>query len=821
MTENELAALVDDMTLEEQVLILSGHDIWSTAPVPRLDIGTLRMTDGPSGARGGGSLVGGVRTATFPVGIGLGASWNPVLLAEIGAAIAEQARAKGAHMLLGPTVNIQRSVTNGRNFECYSEDPVLTAQLASAFITGMQEKGVAATLKHYAGNESEIERTTVNSEIDERSLREVYLLPFEVGVKQAGTWGIMSSYNKVNGAYSAENRWLLTEVLRQDWGYDGIVMSDWFGSRATVPPINAGMDLEMPGPTRDRGQKLIDAVEAGEVSAATVRQAALNMLRLMDRNGALNDTSVWVEKEHDTPETRALIRKAGAEGTVLLKNEGGVLPLNVKTAKKLAIIGPNAKDAQIMGGGSARTNPYYSVSPWDGLVSLLGADRLTHARGCDNGRFVPLYRGMLEVDWFDNQDLSGAPAAHTTNEDGEIFLQGEKVDGKVDPDRFSLRLTGTYTPDVSGTYQVGLTSAGYAKAYLDGKLICDATTDWKAGRTFFEEGCEEVVAEIALEAGRRYELVVELVSKKTRNLAITAQRIGIGLAKDDELIAEAVEVARSADAVLLFVGRTGDWDTEGSDLLNIDLPGRQNELVEKVLAANPKTIVVLQTGGPVEMPWINKVPAVLEAWYPGMEAGNAIADVLFGLIEPTGRLPQSFPARWADNPTQSDDPEVYPGLNGKVRYEEGVFIGYRHYDRTGVAPLFPFGHGLGYTSFSLSELSFARDFDAEGKLAVSVLVENIGKRSGTAVVQLYLGDIEASVPRPLKELKAFAKLELKSGETRKLSFTLTKRDFAFFDVTERCWRIEPGRFELFAGFSADDIRVRADLMLRNGETLPV
>ncbi len=822
MTENELAELVDRMTLEEQVLILSGQDVWSTAPIPRLGIGSLRMTDGPSGARGGGSLIAGVKTATFPVGIALGATWNTALLGEIGAAIAEQTLAKGARMLLGPTVNIHRSVTNGRNFECYSEDPVLTAHLASAYIKGMQSRGVAATIKHFAGNESEIERTTVNSEIDERALREIYLLPFEVAVKDAGTWGVMSSYNKLNGTYSAENTWLLTKVLREDWGYDGIVMSDWFGSRTTAPTVNAGLNLEMPGPTRDRGDKLIDAVETGQVSRAKVRELALDMLRLMDRNGALREYAAWEEKELDLPAHRALIRRAGAEAAVLLKNDGALLPLDATLLGSVAVIGPNAKVAQIMGGGSARTNPYYRVSPWDGLVARLGADRLSYAEGCGNGRFVPLYDGTFEMEWYDNQTLDGAPVATDRQDRGEVFLLGEKAGGKVDPYKFSLRLKGSYTPAVSGTYEIGLAAAGYARAYLDGELVADATTNWTVGRTFFEEGCEEVVSSVSLDAGRTYEITVELVSKQPRNLHISAVRLGIGLSNDDALIAEAVAAARAADVALVFVGRSGEWDTEGSDLLNIDLPGRQNDLVSAVVAANPKTIVVLQTGGPVEMPWIETVPSVLEAWYPGMEAGNAIADVLFGSAEPGGRLPQSFPVRWQDNPTQSQDPEVYPGIDGKVRYEEGVFIGYRHYDRTGIAPLFPFGHGLGYTDFALTGLMpHATAFDTEGKLAVDIVLENTGKREGAAVVQLYICDVEANVPRPEKELKSFAKVTLAPGEKRTVTLTLTPRDFAFFDVASQCWRVEPGRFDLIAGFSATDIRARTEITLDEGMELPV
>ncbi|MDZ7904575.1 MAG: glycoside hydrolase family 3 N-terminal domain-containing protein [Cypionkella sp.] len=348
-------AIMTGLTLKQAVSLLSGADNWTVQPDASLGLGRLRVTDGPNGARGGGSLIGGVKTAAFPVGIALGATWNPDLLREIGAALAAQVKSKNAHMLLAPTVNIQRSVTNGRNFECYSEDPVLTAELAAAYIQGLQGEGVAATVKHFVGNESEIERTTISSDIDERSLREVYLVPFEAAVKRGKAWGIMSSYNKLNGTYTAENHWLLSEVLRGDWGYDGIVMSDWFGSRTTAPTVNAGLDLEMPGPTRDRGDKLLAAVQAGEVAAETVMGLARNMLRLMARVGSLDDHRKFVETAHSTPELSALIRRAGTQSIVMLKNDRGILPL--PKAGTLAVIGPNAKTAQIMGGGSAQLNP--------------------------------------------------------------------------------------------------------------------------------------------------------------------------------------------------------------------------------------------------------------------------------------------------------------------------------------------------------------------------------------------------------------------------------------------------------------------------------
>jgi len=811
--------LADQMTLEEQVSLLSGQDFWSVAAIDRLGIGTLRVTDGPNGARGGGSLIGGVKSACFPAGIALGATWNVSLLGDIGVALAQEVKSKSAHMLLAPTVNIHRSVTNGRNFECYAEDPILSAELASAYITGLQSQGIGATIKHFVGNESEIERTTMSSEIDERALREIYLIPFEWAVKKAGTWGVMSSYNRLNGTFTSEHDWLLGTVLRQEWGYDGIVMSDWFGSHSTAETVNAGLDLEMPGPTRDRGQKLIDAVKAGTVSQETLRQRVTAMLRLMQRVGSLDDHRPFAEEANDRPEHRALIRKAGAEAAVLLKNNG-VLPL--KGDGSIAVIGPNTKTAQIMGGGSAQLNAHYRISPWQGLVAALGEDRLRYAPGCTNHRFEPVLKGGFRVDYFANEKLEGEPAYTGSQDEAQAFWIGNVAEGKVDPLHFSARISGSFTPEASGSHRVGIYAAGFAKVFVDGQLIADAWSHWTKGRTFFEEGCDEVVGMVELEAGRAHDVVIEFATKDFATLGLAAFAAGIGLPLGDDAIAEAVRLARNADTAIVCIGRNGEWDTEGSDLASIALPGRQAELVAAVAQANPKTIVVLQTGGPVEMDWIGSVAALVEAWYPGQEAGNAIADVLTGAVEPSGRLPQTFPARWADNPAHSQDAEVYPGFEGKVRYEEGIFVGYRHYDRLGLTPLFPFGFGLSYTSFALGDLVVDDSaFEADGTVRVSVTLTNTGARDGAAVVQLYVSDDASSDPRPAKELKAFDKVWLKAGASAAVTLTLDARAFAFFRPKAHHWLVEHGSFTLRVGLSSADLPLTATVTRTTTLMLPV
>jgi beta-glucosidase len=804
--------LVDAMSIEEQVALLSGKDFWSVAPNARLEIGTLRVTDGPNGARGGGSLIGGVKSAAFPVGIAIGASWNTALAEEIGSALADEVKSKGAHVSLAPTVNIHRTVTNGRNFECYSEDPLLTGALAASYIKGMQAKGISATIKHFAGNESEIKRTTNSSEIDERSMREIYLVPFEMAVKEAGTWAIMSSYNKINGTYAAENHWLLTQVLRNEWGYDGIVMSDWFGSRSTEPTVNAGLNLEMPGPARDRGAKLVAAVEAGTVSRETVRELALDMLRLMQRTRALNDHRPHQEFAEDRPEHRALIRRAGAEGMVLLKNSG-LLPLEKSAGQTIAVIGPNAKVAQIMGGGSAQLNPHYRISPFDGLANALGSgQKLAFAQGTDNNRFQPLLEGEFVVEYFANKNLSGAPVHVESMTNLQSFMIGAIGGGKVDPAAFSLRVTGSFTPAASGQHRAGVFATGPARLIVDGKVIADCWSNWTPGQTFFEEGCKEVTGEVQLEANSTVEVIFEYCTKKSENLSFTAFQAGIGKPSTADEIRHAAETAANADIAILFVGRSGEWDTEGWDLPDITLPGMQDKLIEAVAAANPNTIVVLQTGGPVEMPWLEKVSAVIQAWYLGQEVGNAIADVLFGDAEPGGRLPQTFPARFADHPAFSQDPEIYPGHNGKVRYEEGLFIGHKHYEKLGISPLFPFGFGLSYTHFEWSDLKVTlqgNDFIAE------IGATNTGKRAGSDVVQIYLEDANPILPRPLREMKGFAKLHLEPGETKTARIVLSPRSFAVFDVASQEWIARTGVFTIRAARNAAEFHATAQIEREN------
>lgn len=806
--------LLDRMTLEEQVALLSGADFWTTVAVERLGIPKIKVTDGPNGARGGGSLVGGVKSACFPSAIGIGAAWNPDLVHEMGVALAEEAKTKSARVLLAPTVNIHRSGLNGRNFECYSEDPMLTSALAVAYIQGVQSQGIAATIKHFVANDSEVERQTMSSDLDERTLREIYLPPFEAAVKKAGVWAIMSSYNRLNGVWTSENHWLLTELLREEWGYEGIVMSDWFGSHTTEASVIGGLDLEMPGPTRDRGEKLVAAVREGRVPAETVKAAARRILLLLERVGAFADPAMEEEKAIDRPEHRALIRKLGAEGMVLLKNDG-ILPLDKSALDRIAVVGPNAAEPRVMGGGSAQINAHYKVSPLEGIKSALsGTNRVIHLKACRNNRLTQMIRGEVSVDFFNGRDWAGPVVQRSTAEESQFFWL-DMPDASLDPRNFSARIVTRFRPEESGAHVFGLTNAGFAKLYVDGELLVDGETGWAKGDNFFGLGNSEVRVEKALEAGRTYEVRVDYraMPEGYEGIEIRAVRFGAELPTSDAAIAEAVEQAKSCDVAILVVGREGEWDTEGLDLPNMRLPGRQEELIEKVAAVNPRTVVVLQTGGPIEMPWLDKVSAVVQAWYPGQEAGNAIADVLFGAAEPGGRLPQTFPQRLADNSAISGNPKTYPGKDGHVVYAEGLAVGYRHHDADGATPLFPFGYGLSYTTFDWSAPRATSCEMGPDGVTVEIDVTNTGNRAGAELVQLYVKPKSSRLPRPTKELKAFTKLHIPPRATATAKLSIAVRDLAYFDPDARAWIAEAGDYDLVIASNAEDIRTTLPLRL--------
>ena len=810
MSEDRIHALVDAMSTQEKITLIAGRDSWTTAPIERLGIPSIKVTDGPNGARGGGAFVGGVTAAAFPVAISLSSSWNVELVGEIGEALAEEAKSKGARVLLAPTVNMHRSTLNGRNFECYSEDPRLTSEIAVAYIEGVQSRGVGATVKHFIGNESEFERHTISSDIDERALREIYMPPFEAAVKRAGTWALMTSYNRLDGTYVSERAELVNGVLKGEWGFDGVAMSDWFGTQSTVEALDGGLDLEMPGPPRHRGEKLLAAHRAGKVGDGALREAALRVLRLIDRVGGFADPQIAPERAEDKPETRALIRRAGAEGMVLLKNEAA-LPLTPRPGETYALIGPNAETAQIMGGGSAQLNPHYRVTPAQGLRAALPESvSLTHEAGADNRRLAALYEGDIEIDYFHGVEFAGEPAHKATSREGIFMFFGAAAPGFA-PSDFSARMRSRFRASAGGEYEFSLIASGRARLTINGKVLIDAWA-FKTGKEYFSSASDEIRGRLRLEAGGVYDILAEYASPpEVPGLGVTVLRLGMSPVLGDAAIERAVALAASADKALLFVGLNGEWDGEGMDRPGIDLPGRQDELVARVAAVNPNTIVVLQSGSPVAMPWLDRVAAVLQAWYPGQEAGHCIADVLLGKAEPGGRLPQTYPRRLEDDPAYIN----YPGERGHVRYGEGVFIGYRYYEKKRIETLFPFGFGLSYTRFRLGSLELSADaLDPGGAIDASIEVTNVGAREGSTVVQFYVADEAASVARPVKELAGFVKVRLRPGETRSLSIRLDMRSLAFFDVAARGWLAEAGVFNVLAGFSSADIHGRAAFTLR-------
>ena len=812
--------LLSQMTLREKVSLLAGTNMWHTVLVERLGVPSLKMTDGPNGARGAGSFTDGVKTTCFPAEISLASTWNTDLVERVGQALADETKMKGAQVLLGPTVNIQRSPLGGRNFEGFSEDPYLSARLAVAYITGLQREGVGASIKHYVCNDEEFERFSISSEVSERALREIYLPPFEAAVREAKPWTIMAAYNLVNGIAASESPYLLTEILRDEWGFDGVVVSDWFESvKSTAASVNAGLDLEMPGP-RWRGEQLLAAVERGEVAEATIETSVRRLLLLLDKAGLFEHPEAVAEQAIDLPERRALVREAAAEGIVLLKNKQQALPLQPEQLRSIAVIGPNAQVAQITGGGSAQVNAHYAVTPFEGIVARAG-DHVSvgYEQGCTNYRLLPLLdislvlagtqgseRG-LAVEYFNSGNLSGAPVNRETQSTADLMWFGQLPEG-VDPQQFSARVSGRFTPQETGPYTFGLVSAGLSRLSIDGREVIENWTQQTPGGEYFGFGSTEVQAVVPLEAGHEYLLTLEFARSEAALLA--AVRLGVLPPVPADAIERAARLAATSDVAIVCVGFGGEWQSEGFDRPDMELPGKQNALVEQVAAANPRTIVVLNTGSPITMPWLDKVAAVVQAWYPGQECGNAIADVLFGDVTPSGKLPQTFPVRLEDNPAYLN----FPGENGKVYYGEGLFVGYRYYDKKRIAPLFPFGFGLSYTTFDYDALRLsAREISPDDTLEVSIDVTNTGQRAGKEVVQVYVRDITSRLHRPHKELKAFAKVHLEPGECKTVTLALDRDALAYYDDLAHTWVAEAGEFEVLVGSSSQEIRATAAFTL--------
>ena len=810
------------LTLDEKAALTHGHDLWSTHAIDRLGIPKIVVTDGPNGARGPVDPERATSPSTcVPCGSSLGATWDPELVEQIGALIGREARAKGCRVLLAPTVNMHRSPLAGRNFECYSEDPLLSGRLAAAFVRGVQTQGVATTVKHFAANDAEHQRYVMNSVVDERALREIYLVPFELAVREGGSLGVMTAYNRLNGAWCSEHPWLLQQILRDEWGFDGFVISDWFAAGSTLASAQAGLDLEMPGPGRFFGPALADAVRAGLLDERVIDAKVRNLLRVWDRIGALtvaDDDGPVVDAAADA----ALARRAAADAMVLLKNEAK-LPLAMGTLGHLAVIGPDADRAHIMGGGSAALEPRHRTTILDALRERFGASMtITYEPGCNIDRYVPALALPLHVDFFAG-DVPIGPVVHERDYDsGRVTLFGAPPGIGAGP--YSFRGAATVRVEASDRYLVSLVQVGRARVLLDGRVIIDGTNEAVTrGTAFYGAGSEEQRVEIDLVGDRSYELVVEYASAPS--LPLQGVVVGLRRRQPDDLIDRAVAAAGAADAVVVVVGTSDEWECEGFDRDTLQLPGDQDELIRRVVAANASCVVVVNAGSPVTMPWIEEAGAVLVCGLGGQEMAHALVDVLTGSRDPGGRLPTTYPVRLEDNPSFTN----FPGENGDVRYGEGLFVGYRGYDARRIEPLFPFGHGLSYTTFAIGAPSVpATTFAAGDTLRVDVPVTNTGTRRGAEVVQCYVEHCRPRVRRPQKELKAFVKLWLDPGASAVATLVLGDRAFAYWfpgdglpddtraklrmplveiaasDKQPR-WRIDPGNYRLHIGRSSASI----------------
>ena len=789
------------LSLEEKVSLLAGEDVWRLPAVGRASIPSLVMTDGPSGARGPSFISG--RSACFPCGTALAATWDPALVTEVAAELGREARRAGAHVLLGPTVNLHRHPLGGRNFECFSEDPELTGQIAAAYVTGVQSTGVACCVKHLACNDSEFQRHSISSQVDEAVLRELYLRPFEQAVR-AGAWAVMAAYNKLNGTHAAEHPWLLTQVLRDEWGFDGVVISDWFATHTTTEALVAGLDVEMPGPSRYRGQAAVDAVRDGLLPEKTVDRSVERVLRLIKRTQA----SPAGGSGRDTQEpATGLLRTAAARGMVLLKNDGA-LPLAPGTIRSLAVIGPYADGGQFQGGGSAQVNPPSASAILPALRAAFGTEAdVTFERGC----LLPQYGKPLgpphlrteagavgaTVEYLRRSDPRERLGDPEIARDLHLTWLGSIVPGHDDAD-VRVRVSAAVTATEPGRHTLCVGGPGSIRVSVDGQLVLEHEGRAAVGSPFTLFGAESRVP-LDLVPGISRTLLVEFDPPPAKGIA----RLELGLLPpgDPAMADRAVAAAGAADAVVFVAGSPPGWETEGQDRSMMTLVAPQDQLIERVTAANPRTIVVLNTGAPYAMPWAGQAAAVLQAWFPGQEFGAALADVLRGAVNPSGKLPVTFPVAASDMPSDA----FYPGADGVVRYGEGLSLGYRRLPGTAaVAPLFPFGHGLSYSDFSLGPATLTVYGD---RLEIGVPVTNTSGPAGREVVQLY---VSAGDPRqPELELKGFAAVTCSPAETRVALISLPVTALRIW--TDRGWELPSRPLTARIGTSSASLPITLEL----------
>ncbi|MFI5776572.1 beta-glucosidase H [Nocardia sp. NPDC051570] len=789
----QVLAMLD---LPGKLRLISGAGMFRMAGDPAIGLAEMPISDGPTGVRGE-DWDERDPSVSLPSGTALAATWDRDLLGEIGGLIAAEARRKGVYAVLGPTINLHRSPLGGRHFECYSEDPVLTGEMAAAYVRGVQEHGVSACPKHYVANDSETDRFTVDVRVGDRTLHELYLSPFERSV-EAGAWMMMAAYNSVAGTTMTENP-LLAEPLKGSWGFDGVVVSDWTAVRSTEGAAH-GTDLCMPGPPMLWGAPLEQAVRAGVVPESAIDDKVRRILRFAVRVGALDGsprpTPAFTDAQADE-----LVRRAAADAMVLVRNEG-VLPL--RPGASIALLGPGAAEPRVMGGGSATVIPAHIVTPLEGLKAVAQVVHTPGVRVADG--LVPAPLELL------TDPETGTPGVSLRYLDGDTVIDTQHrlagslvLLGDASAARASaIELRARLRADADGQWRIGAAAVGHVRLEVDGETVLDETIA-PAGSDPLSALMDPPQRSVpcVLSAGREVDVRITLETPEA--IAGLGVLLGVTLAierpqrDEDDEFAAAVEAARTAEVAVVVVGTTELIESEGVDRASLRLPGRQDDLIAAVAAVNPRTVVVVNSGAPVEMPWRDEVAAVLLSWFPGQEFGAALADVLTGAREPGGRLPTTWPTAMDEVPVLNTTPDA----DGALRYEEGLHIGYRAWLRAGIEPAYPFGHGLGYTSWEFSDLAVRDD-------TVAVTVRNTGDRSGKQVVQVYLSRPESTIDRPIRWLAAFESRTLEPGVSRRVEIALPRR--AFEHWTADGWATETGSFTVHVGASVAELPLSAEII---------
>ncbi len=799
------------LPVEAKVRLLTGADSWRTFGAPALGLRPIVMSDGPAGIRG---ITKDDRnpSASVPCPSALGATWDRELVRELAAALGAEARGKGIDIVLAPTMNLMRTPLGGRGFECFSEDPVLSAGLAVSYVTGLQSAGVGAAIKHYVGNDSETERWTYDAQIAEAVLRELYLVPFEACVREAGAVMVMAAYNAVNGARMTEHDRLLRGVLKGEWGFTGVVVSDWDACRSVVPTALAGLDLAMPGPDSPWVTGLADAVRAGQVPEEVLDDKVLRLLEVARRVGKL-DPPGGQPPPSPTMADAGLLRRTAAASFVLLRNEQGALPFDPASIGSIALIGPNAVHPVIQGGGSAAVHPAAISAPDEALrAALAGQGTVTVSPGCHTWETVPEPPARSLTD-----PVTGEPGVRLEFRAADGRLLGAEHrnttvfawwgDGLPDGigwgEDGTISLLASYRPEASGPHMVGAAGVGRLTLTVDGTVAAAGDTPVPADPVETMTRPGEVTGAVKLTAGQPAQVRLDFLPSE-RAEGPLAVRLGIVAAPDEEAaLDQAVEAAARAAAAVVVVGSAETTESEGFDRATLRLPGRQDELVERVCAVNPRTVVVVNAGMPVLMPWAGRAAAVLYVWLPGQAIGEALADVLLGRAEPGGRLPVTMPAREADAPVLHAAP-----AGSHLNYDEGLLIGYRGYDAAGISPQFAFGHGLGYTSWAYESLTAGEPRLAPGTdLTVEVTVRNTGPRPGREVVQAYVAGPAPGPGRPVRVLGAFGTVAAAPGAAATVTLTVPARVFARYDELAGRWDWPPGQFTIAVGRSSRDLRL--------------